>query len=197
MKKFLIITVSLSTLFLVWCQTTTSLDPEIENPIDKTQEITWNIQNDTWNIQEQTGFMIESFDDCINAGFPIMESYPRQCNDGTTTYTEEIKEAPQEDLIDNTEVLTWKDLTWENLGTNLETTQETSTWKDLSILQQRLKAALERRNQENQDETQSETQNETQPITPSTTTSWGEQVSEEDIEYLENLIENLAEEIKE
>jgi hypothetical protein len=50
--------------------------------------------------------MIESFDDCINAGFPIMESYPRQCNDGTTTYTEEIKEAPQEDLIDNTEVLT-------------------------------------------------------------------------------------------
>lgn len=34
--------------------------------------------------------IIASFDECVNAGFSIMESYPRQCNDGNNTFTEYI-----------------------------------------------------------------------------------------------------------
>lgn len=33
---------------------------------------------------------ITNFQECIDAGFPAMESYPRQCNDGTQTYVEEV-----------------------------------------------------------------------------------------------------------
>jgi len=32
---------------------------------------------------------INSFDDCIKAGYPAMESYPRQCSDGEQTFIEE------------------------------------------------------------------------------------------------------------
>ncbi len=50
------------------------------------------------NLGEVTGFIspniccleITDFDSCIEAGFPAMESYPRQCNDGTRTWTEEL-----------------------------------------------------------------------------------------------------------
>lgn len=33
---------------------------------------------------------ITNFEDCINAGNPIMESYPRQCTANGQTFTEEI-----------------------------------------------------------------------------------------------------------
>jgi len=33
---------------------------------------------------------INSFEDCVSAGYPVMESYPRQCNDGTNSWTEQI-----------------------------------------------------------------------------------------------------------
>ena len=33
---------------------------------------------------------IKSFEDCVQAGYPVMESYPRQCSDGKNTWTEEI-----------------------------------------------------------------------------------------------------------
>ncbi|MFH1424694.1 MAG: hypothetical protein ABIG20_03360 [archaeon] len=33
---------------------------------------------------------ITSFDECIAAGFPAMESYPRQCSNGENTFTEEL-----------------------------------------------------------------------------------------------------------
>ena len=33
---------------------------------------------------------INSFEDCIAAGHPAMESYPRQCNDGKNIWTEDI-----------------------------------------------------------------------------------------------------------
>ncbi len=33
---------------------------------------------------------VTDFDSCISAGYPAMESYPRQCSDGTNTYTEDI-----------------------------------------------------------------------------------------------------------
>lgn len=32
---------------------------------------------------------INSFEECIDAGYPAMESYPRQCSTGTQTFTEE------------------------------------------------------------------------------------------------------------
>ena len=34
--------------------------------------------------------VISDFDDCVNAGYPIMESYPRQCSDGENTFVEEL-----------------------------------------------------------------------------------------------------------
>ncbi len=47
-------------------------------------------------LKEQ--FKIDSFESCIAAGNPVMESYPRQCNDGTTTFTEEINQPLEENL---------------------------------------------------------------------------------------------------
>lgn len=35
---------------------------------------------------------ITSFAECMAAGFPIMESYPRQCSDGTKTFVEIIEQ---------------------------------------------------------------------------------------------------------
>ncbi len=37
---------------------------------------------------------ITNFEECIAAGNPAMESYPRQCTDGVNTFTEEIKCVP-------------------------------------------------------------------------------------------------------
>lgn len=34
--------------------------------------------------------IITSFQECADAGFPIMESYPRRCSDGNQTFTEDI-----------------------------------------------------------------------------------------------------------
>ena len=36
------------------------------------------------------GPRITNFEECIAAGFSAMESYPRQCNDGRDTFTEEM-----------------------------------------------------------------------------------------------------------
>ena len=43
--------------------------------------------------------VITNFEECVAAGNPVMESYPRQCSDGTTTFTEVIDLAPQEELL--------------------------------------------------------------------------------------------------
>ncbi len=32
---------------------------------------------------------INSFEDCVEAGFPVMESYPEQCSDGKNTFTKQ------------------------------------------------------------------------------------------------------------
>jgi len=32
--------------------------------------------------------VVDSFEDCVGAGYPVMESYPRQCSDGSQTWTE-------------------------------------------------------------------------------------------------------------
>jgi hypothetical protein len=35
---------------------------------------------------------IGSFEECVEAGYPVMESYPRQCRVGDITFTEEIED---------------------------------------------------------------------------------------------------------
>ena len=41
-------------------------------------------------IKPDKGPEIYDFDSCIWAGYPAMESYPRQCSDGESTWTENI-----------------------------------------------------------------------------------------------------------
>lgn len=49
---------------------------------------------------------IKSFEECVEAGNPIMESYPRQCTANGKTYTEEIDEQPiVDELQDDVELL--------------------------------------------------------------------------------------------
>lgn len=45
-------------------------------------------------INKNNWVVIRSFQECMDAGYPIMESYPRQCNDGNQTFVEEIWENP-------------------------------------------------------------------------------------------------------
>lgn len=162
-------------IFLMGCQkiTTTPIIPEN----------TGNIQTGT--IQEQTTgdtrteTNITSFNDCLNAGFPIMESYPRQCNDGTTTYTEEIN---------NENIISWSIENSDQTGIVEEHPKEQpqESWTNLSLLQQKLKAMVERRNQESS-KTTTPAQN---PSSTTIITSW-EKVTEEDIENLENIIDEI------
>jgi hypothetical protein len=39
--------------------------------------------------------VITTFEECIGAGFPVMESYPRQCNANGQTFVEEIAQEPK------------------------------------------------------------------------------------------------------
>lgn len=42
-------------------------------------------------VNNVCGSTINNFEECIAAGYPAMESYPRQCSDGSRTYAEVIK----------------------------------------------------------------------------------------------------------
>lgn len=35
-------------------------------------------------------FVVTNFEECVAAGYPVMESYPRQCSDGTNTFEETV-----------------------------------------------------------------------------------------------------------
>lgn len=48
-----------------------------------------------WSYSQKTnapskGASITDFIDCMEAGYPVMESYPRKCRAGNSTYVEEI-----------------------------------------------------------------------------------------------------------
>lgn len=45
-------------------------------------------QSDAIDTDINTSTVIDSFEDCIAAGYPAMESYPRQCSDGEQTFIE-------------------------------------------------------------------------------------------------------------
>lgn len=49
-----------------------------------------NYNNSDDSNNENIDNNITNFEECINAGFPAMESYPRQCSDGENTFVEEI-----------------------------------------------------------------------------------------------------------
>lgn len=40
--------------------------------------------------EEDCASEVNSFDQCLDAGFPVMESYPRQCSAGGYTFTESL-----------------------------------------------------------------------------------------------------------
>lgn len=61
--------------------------PEEKQPID------WNYTpgENCFTFQPKRP-VITNFQECVNAGFPVMESYPRQCSFGSQTFVEEISE---------------------------------------------------------------------------------------------------------
>jgi len=38
---------------------------------------------------------ISNFEECVAAGYPVMESYPRKCSDGENTFTEDVETPPE------------------------------------------------------------------------------------------------------
>lgn len=100
MKKLLIITALASSLILFWCNVNKS-DP-IDEENTQQEEI---IEIETWEVQEEN-LEINNFQDCVDAGLTIMESYPRQCGYNWIVFTEEVPEEIQEntdikDMIDD------------------------------------------------------------------------------------------------
>lgn len=55
----------------------------------------------TWKLtQKEPSFIVTNFEECVKAGNPILESYPRQCRHGGKKYTENIgNELSKADLI--------------------------------------------------------------------------------------------------
>jgi hypothetical protein len=76
MKRIIIITTIIMALVLVFSACTT---PQGGSEID----------NGQGNSQEVT---VTNFEECVNAGNPVMESYPRQCSHEGQTFIEEIDE---------------------------------------------------------------------------------------------------------
>jgi len=54
-------------------------------------------------LSKEKAPVISSFQECMDAGYPIMESYPRQCSDGEQTFVEEI--APIQEASDEEEAV--------------------------------------------------------------------------------------------
>lgn len=171
MKKIVVTLSIFVSLFLVGCQQT-------KITTDNSNTITWTIE--TW-IQET---IVSNFEECVEAGFPIMESYPRQCNDGTNTYTEEMT------LEDNEE--DW--LSWNNE----EPTVEAENNNENTLLQEKIKAMIERRSQEQTETSTTETWTEISTTTNTTTTTQtntstynDDEITEDDIQALENIIDEI------
>jgi len=167
MKKFLITATLLSTMFLLWCQKITNQPTETPNEIIQS---TWDIETLTWDTQELTWAIIQTFQECLDAWFPIMESYPRQCNDGTTTFTETLPE----------EILTGEitEITWNNQEILTGEIEENQTWQELSETQQKLKALFDKKKTTTNESPEEPTEN-------------SEKVTEEDIENLEKILQEI------
>lgn len=190
MKKLLIITASVATLILTGCQSNTPTQDQPQQTGDiQTGEITTGIQK-----------TVSSFQECLEQGFPIMESYPRQCSDWTTTFTEELTQTGTSttettQTPENTAIPVQTDTQTSGSATTSTSTSDTKS-TDLTALQQKLKAAVEKRNQASTPTSTSTTSTTTNTNTTTTTTtqpktsSW---VTEEDIETLENILDKIVE----
>jgi len=40
---------------------------------------------------------VTSYDECVAAGYPVMESYPEQCSDGETTFVNQVEPVVEEE----------------------------------------------------------------------------------------------------
>lgn len=171
MKKLFAITVVAGALFLIWCQKSPTIINDQTNVIASGNEA---IQPETWlNQTGNTGMLVQSFEECAKAGFPIMESYPRQCNDGTTTFVEKLENTQETSTWNKSEEATQ---TW-----SIVEPEKTSTWTNYEALQQKLKAMMERRTKQ------------PEPTSTNTTinNTWDSKVTEDDIQNLENIIEQI------
>ena len=53
-------------------------------------KVTWKPDEATATTTSQSQIIVADFNSCVNAGYPIMESYPRQCRAGEFTFVEDI-----------------------------------------------------------------------------------------------------------
>lgn len=51
--------------------------------------------NLAWKNVKESQIVVASFEECVEAGFPVMESMPRQCRDGAGTLFIEMVTAPE------------------------------------------------------------------------------------------------------
>lgn len=60
----------------------------------------FSYSNGSYSIFEnQKVKVVDSFDKCVDLGFPVMESYPRKCTAGDKTFSEEVKFMQYKDLV--------------------------------------------------------------------------------------------------
>lgn len=64
----------------------------------------------TNNSETDTKVVVTNFDECIEAGNPAMESYPRQCRHGDKTFTEVIENDSEEQRVDEESILDLKNI---------------------------------------------------------------------------------------
>jgi len=48
------------------------------------EQVALQVALENWEVE------MDSFLDCINVGYPVIESYPRQCSNGSHTWTEQL-----------------------------------------------------------------------------------------------------------
>ena len=70
-----------------WCPSTEKCQRMWENYCEEYKDV----------FREEVA--VTDYDSCVKAGYPIMESYPEQCSDGTNTYTHQLDKI----LLDNLE----------------------------------------------------------------------------------------------
>lgn len=52
-------------------------------------------------VEAMPGIEVNNFKDCVAAGNPVMESYPRQCRHGDKTFVEEIEAETDTEIVCN------------------------------------------------------------------------------------------------
>ena len=55
----------------------------------------YTVELEDWKVlgSDKPSTIIQNFEECVQAGNPVMESYPRQCRDGDKTFVENIRDS--------------------------------------------------------------------------------------------------------